>query len=166
MKNKFLGLVLAVFFSLFAFVQSAFAIIYSDADMIQKINQLNVISNTNFISFINKADMVGYRLSSFEMTSSNYKNYIRMTTEQLNNLLVQIQEVRRTTELSETDKNMQISKMYQDATSLLFNVDNQTMNFLISVEQIMPTITYSRFVKNYQEFYNGLNLTNSVVRVK
>lgn len=166
MKNKLFGLVFTMFFVLFAFAQNAFAAIYSDADIYQKINQLNVISNTDFISFINKADVVGYRLANFEMTSSNYKNYIRMTTEQLTTLLKQIQEVRNTTELSDADKNMQISKMYQDATALLFNVDTQTMNYLMSMNRTMPTITYSRFVKNYQDFYNGLNLTDADVRVK
>lgn len=166
MKNKFFGFVLAVFFALFMSIQSAFALIYSDADIYQKIDKLNVISNTDFISFINKADMVGYRLAGFEMTTSNYKNYIRMTTEQLSNISTQIQEIRRTTELSETDKNMQISKMYQDATTLMFNVDNQTMNYLISLNQLMPTITYARFIKTYQEFYNGLNITNSDIKIK
>lgn len=166
MKNKFFGILFTVFFVLFAFAQNAFAVIYSDGDIYQKINQLNVISNTDFMTFINKTDLVGYRLAGFEMTSANYKNYVRMTTEQLTTLLNQIQEVRNTTELSETDKNLQISKMYQDATGLLFNVDNQTMNYLMSLNKTMPTITYSRFVKNYQEFYNGLGLTNTDVHVK
>lgn len=166
MKNKFFGLVFAVVFALFTFVQGAFAMIYSDSDIYQKINQLNTISNTDFISFINKADMVGYRLAGFDMTTSNYKNYIRMTIEQLNNLVSQIQETRSSVELSDTDKNLQISKMYQDATNLMFNVDNQTMNYLISLNQIMPTITYSRFLKSYQDFYNSLNITNSKIKIK
>ena len=122
--------------------------------------------NTDYISFINKADVVGYRLSSFEMQNANYKNQARMNIENLNNILIQLNDVRNSLELSDTDKNMQVAKLYQQATNILFGMDNVTMNYLMSLNTIMPTITYERFVKRFQDFYNGLNLTNADVKVK
>ena len=166
MKIKLFGLIFALFLAMFSFVQSASALIYSESDIYQKIDKLKVIMNTDYISFINKADLVGYRLSSFDMQTMNYKNQARMNIENLNNILSQIKDIRYSMELSETDKNMQISKLYQQAANLLFGMDNMTMNYLLSLNTIMPTITYDRFVNRFQEFYNELNLTNADVKVK
>ena len=166
MKIKLFGLIFALFLAMFSFVQSASALIYSESDIYQKIDKLKVIMNTDYISFINKADLVGYRLSSFDMQTMNYKNQARMNIENLNNILSQIKDIRYSMELSETDKNMQISKSYQQAANLLFGMDNMTMNYLLSLNTIMPTITYDRFVNRFQEFYNELNLTNADVKVK
>ena len=166
MKTKLFSFIFALFLTLFSFVQSASALVYSEADIYQKINQLNVIMNTDYISFINKADLVGYRLSTFEMQTMNYKNQARMNIENLNNILVQINDIRNSLELSQTDKNMQISRLYQQAANLLFDMDNMTMNYLLSLNTVMPTITYNRFVNRFQEFYNALNLTNADVKIK
>ena len=166
MKIKLFGFIFALFLAMFSFVQSASALIYSEADIYQKMDKLKVIMNTDYISFINKADLVGYRLSSFDMQTMNYKNQARMNIENLNNILSQIKDIRYSMELSETDKNMQISKLHQQAANLLFGMDNMTMNYLLSLNTIMPTITYDRFVNRFQEFYNELNLTNADVKVK
>ena len=166
MKTKLINCLFALFLALFSFVQGAFAFVTSDAEIKQKINKLNVIMNTDYISFINKADVVGYRLSSFEMQNANYKNQARMNIENLNNILIQLNDVRNSLELSDTDKNMQVAKLYQQAKNILFGMDNVTMNYLMSLNTIMPTITYERFVKRFQDFYNGLNLTNADVKVK
>lgn len=166
MKTKLFSFIFTLFLTLFSFVQSANALVYSEADIYQKINQLNVIMNTDYISFINKADLVGYRLSTFEMQTANYKNQARMNIENLNNILVQINDVRNSLELSQTDKNMQINRLYQQSANLLFGMDNMTMNYLLSLNTVMPTITYNRFVNRFQEFYNALNLTNADVEIK
>ncbi len=166
MRTKLFSFIFALFLALFSFAQSASAIVYSDADIYQKINQLNVIMQTDYLSFINKADVVGYRLSSFEMQTMNYKNQARMNIENLNNILIQINDIRNSMELSESDKNLQISKLYQQSANLLFGMDNMTMNYLISLNSILPTITYNRFINRFQEFYNELNLTNADVKVK
>lgn len=166
MKTKLFNCLFILFLALFTFVQGAFATVASDADIRQKIDKLNIIMNTDYISFINKADVVGYRLSSFEMQNANYKNQARMNIENLNNILIQLNDVRNSLELSDTDKNMQIAKLYQQATNLMFSMDNVTMNYLMTLSTVMPTITYDRFVKRFQSFYNGLNLTNADVKVK
>ena len=161
MKTKLFSFIFALFLTLFSFVQSASALVYSEADIYQKINQLNVIMNTDYISFINKADLVGYRLSTFEMQTMNYKNQARMNIESLNSLLEQIKKIRNSSDLSPSDKNVQIASLYQNANNMMFDMNNATLNYLRSLNFIMPTITYSRFVKKYQTFYNGLNLTDT-----
>ena len=166
MRTKLFSFIFALFLALFSFAPSASALVYSDADIYQKINQLQIIMQTDYISFINKAEVVGYRLSSFEMQTMNYKNQARMNIENLNNILTQINEIRNSMELSESDKNMQISRLYQQSANLLFGMDNMTMNYLLSLNTILPSITYNRFINRFQEFYNELNLTNADVKVK
>ena len=80
-------------------------------------------------------------------------------------MLEQINSINQSSEFSDSDKSMQIARIYQEATTDLYNMDTQTINFMIGLNQFMPTITYSRFVKKYQEFYNGLDITNTDLSV-
>lgn len=166
MKLRIFGFIFALFFTFAFCVQSVFATVYSNADVYDKIDKLNTIYNADFNSFINKSELIGYRLIGYEMAVTNYKNNVRMNIENLNNTLIQIQKIRNSVEISDTDKNIQIAKMYQDATNLMFSFDNVTSSFLISLNQYMPSITYGKFLKKYQSFYNELNITNADLLVK
>ncbi|MBQ8887794.1 MAG: hypothetical protein IJY61_08855 [Candidatus Gastranaerophilales bacterium] len=165
MERKFFSCLFAIALVLFAFAQNVNATIYSEADIYQKINQLNTLIDQDFVEFVNKSDLVGYRLDSFKMSSANYKNVARMTVEKLRKMLEQINSINQSSEFSDSDKSMQIARIYQEATTDLYNMDTQTINFMIGLNQFMPTITYSRFVKKYQEFYNGLDITNTDLSV-
>ena len=165
MKRKLFSCLFALILALFTFVPNVQASVRSEADIYQKINQLNTIIDKDFIEFINKSDLVGYRLDAFRMASSNYKNVARMTVDKLKKMLEQINNLNMSSEFSESDKAMQISRIYQEATTDLYNLDSQTVNFMIGLNQVMPTITYSRFVKKYQAFYNDLNITNTDLTV-
>lgn len=165
MKRKFFSCLFAIVLALFTFSQNVNAQINSEADIYQKIGQLNILIQQDFVEFVNKSDLVGYRLESFKMSSSNYKNVARMTVEKLGKMLEQINSINQSSEFSDSDKAMQIAKIYQDATTDLYNMDTQTINYMISLNQFMPTITYSRFVKKYQDFYNDLDITNTDLTV-
>ena len=165
MKRKFFSCLFAIVLALFTFAPMGNATIYSEADIYQKIYKLNMLIEQDFVSFVNKSDLVGYRLESFKMSASNYKNVARMTVEKLRKMLEQINSINQSSEFSDSDKAMQISRIYQEATTDLYNMDTQTINFMIGLNQFMPTITYSRFVKKYQEFYNGLDITNTDLTV-
>lgn len=166
MKVKIFSFIFSLFIALFAFCQSANAMVSSDSDIHNKMNKLNVIINTDFISFINKTELIGNRLTHFEMATAQYKNHARMSRDNLQGMLEQTGKIKSSLDMTEADKNMQVSMIYQNATNMLFNMDIATTNYLASLKYVMPSITYSRFIKKYQDFYNGLNLTDSDVELK
>ena len=165
MKRKFFSCLFSLILALFTFAPNVNATIRSEYEIHDKIGQLNVIIQKDFLEFVNKSDLVGYRLDAFRMSSSNYKNVARMIVDKLNKMLEQINNINMSSEFSDSDKAMQISRIYQEATTDLYNMDSQTVNFMIGLNQVMPTITYSRFVKKYQTFYNDLNITNTDLTV-
>ncbi len=165
MKSK----VLKVLFLLFAFLSchlTASAVISSESDMMRKINQLKTISQYDYISLVNKNELIGYRLDSFNMASSQYKNSTKLVIDNFNSILFQIDTVRNSSDFSDSDKQIQINKLYQDADSALYNLDSQTINYLFSLRDFMPPITYQRYVKKFQSFYNEFQLTNNEISIK
>ncbi|HIS88135.1 TPA: hypothetical protein IAA87_01740, partial [Candidatus Avigastranaerophilus faecigallinarum] len=73
---------------------------------------------------------------------------------------------KNSSDFSDSDKAIQINKLYQDADAALYNFDSQTLNYLFSLRSIMPSISYQRYTKKFQEFYNGIGLTDNKLIVK
>ena len=65
--------------------------------------------------------------------------------------------------MSETDRAIQIKKLYQEADTTLYDIDSKTMQYLYSIRPLMPTLTYQKYSKKFKEFYNDLKLTNSKI---
>ncbi len=165
MKNKFLK-ILFLFTIFFVFCLNANAIISSESDIINKINQLQVISDYDYISMVNKNELIGYRLDSFNMASSQYKNSARQVIDNFKNLLFQMDTIKNSSDFSDSDKDVQIKKLYQEADSALYTLDSQTLNYLFSIRDFMPPITYQRYVKKFQAFYNDFHFTDGQISVK
>ena len=115
---------------------------------------------------VNKNELIGEIRSSFDMSTMQYKNNAGITAESLRNILRQIDIVKNSADFSDSDKNLQISKLYQDADSALYDLDSKTINYLMEVQRIMPTITYQRYVKKFLEQYNQMNLTGSQLYIR
>lgn len=165
MKSKFLK-VLFLLLAFFFCHLNASAVISSEADMMRKINQLKTLSQYDYLSLVNKNELIGYRLDSFNMASSQYKNSTKLVIDNFNSILFQIDTVRNSSDFSDSDKQIQINKLYQDADSALYNLDSQTINYLFSLRTFMPPITYQRYVKKFQSFYNEFQLTNNEISIK
>lgn len=165
LKTRILKFLL-LFFAFFAFVLNANATISSEYDINRKMEQLREIAQYDYISLINKNELIGYTLDSFNMASSQYKNSAYLAIEHFNSILSQIDTIKNSSDFSDSDKQLQISKLYQDADATLYNLDSQTMNYLFSIRNFMPSITYQRFVKKFQAFYNEFQLTNNEISVR
>lgn len=165
MKNNFLKIFFLIF-SLFAFVLNASAIVSSEADINRKIVQLKKLSQYDYNSIVNKNELIGYRLNNFNMATAQYKNSANLVVDNFNNIIFQINTIKNSSDFSDSDKAIQINKLYQDADAALYNFDSQTLNYLFSLRSIMPSISYQRYTKKFQEFYNGIGLTDNKLIVK
>ena len=166
MKKKLLNIFTALCLSLFLISSAVNAAITSEADVTYKLNQVQSIVNYDFNSMVNKNELIGEIRSSFGMSTMQYKNNAGITAESLRNILRQIDIVKNSADFSDSDKNLQISKLYQDADSALYDLDSKTINYLMEVQRIMPTITYQRYVKKFLEQYNQMNLTGSQLYIR
>jgi hypothetical protein len=142
------------------------ATISSEYDVQAKISQVQQLANYNYDQLVNKTDLIGYRRANFNMYIAQYKTTANMTTEQLRTITSQIQVLNNTSEMSDSDKRMQKNNLFMDADKILYNLDNQTVNFLASCKSTMPTITYQKFVKHFLEYYNSLQITNNTLSFK
>ena len=59
-----------------------------------------------------------------------------------------------------------MSRIYQDADAILYDIDSKSINYLYALKNFMPTVTYSKFVKKFSNFYNELHITNREVKLK
>ena len=165
--KKIIAKIFIVFALLISFIStSANAAITSDYDLTYKRSQLQTIINTDFLSFINKTELIGYNLSNFNMHSSQYKYQINLAIEKLNGCANQIDFIRESKEISDSDKNIKINQVYMDANSALYEIDSKTINYIYTVREAMPTITYQKYIKKFTEFYNSIQLTESMINLQ
>ena len=165
LKSK-LSKFLLLFISFFFFILSANALVNSSSDINAKIIKLNKIAQYDYNSFVNKNELIGYRLSNFNMLTSQYQNSAKQSVDNLNNIVFQIDTIRNSSDFSDSDKELQINKLYQDADTTLYNFDSQTLNYIFSLRNVMPSISYQRFAKKFQEFYNEIQLTDNKLSIK
>ena len=165
MINKlFSVLFLAIFLVISAFAP-ALAQIQSESEIYYKQNQLQTILDTDFMSFVHKNELIGYRLDSYNIDVQYYKNVVYGVVEKFKNSITQIQIIRTSQDLSDTDKEIQISKIYQDLDVTLYDLDSKTITFVSNCKRNMPTITFQRFAKSFENFYNAFQLTSTRVYV-
>ncbi len=165
MKKKLFLALTIVLTMFFAISLDAKAQILSDQDIITKTQQVEQLYGFDFLSLVNRGELIGYRLDDFRMQSQGYANTIYVAIDNLKNISSQIKFIRESQELSNTDKDIRIRKLYQDADMALYDIDNKTSNYLINLKYSMPSITYDRYLRKFQDYYNGLDLTNSDLHV-
>ncbi len=163
MKNKLAYLLVFLCFCIFGNIMQANAYVSSEYDIQQKVQQVRALSKFDFLSLVNKNELIGFRLDNFKMTSQYYSNNVALSADNLSNILNQINLVKNSSDYSDTEKNMQLNKLYQDANNALYDIDTKTISYLIEVRRGMPSITYQRYLKKFQDYYNSLGLTESTI---
>ena len=160
MKKKLIGLLLTGMLVLASSV-NAYAIISSTSELAYKADLLNQYSSMDLMSFINKSDLIGFRLQNYEMLTSQYQNQAKQAEENLRSIEKEIEVIQITSEIAETEKMMQINRLYQEADAILYDLDSKTTQYVYAIRRFMPTITYDRYVKKLMEYYSNLHLTDT-----
>ena len=160
MKNK----ISAIFLSLslfFVFAVNAFAAINSVSDIEAKKTKISTIVSSDYSKFYNKTEIIGNRLNMFQMNTEKYKSEVQQVESRLNRIIEQINFIQSA---DIPGKEVEIKKLYQDAEDALQDIDSKTLQYLSTVRTGLPTLTYNKFVKNFINFYNGVNISNKTLR--
>lgn len=155
-------IVLACFF-MFASLMQVNALVQSDYEALGKSQQISSIVNYDFFNFFNKSELIGYSLTNYNVATSQYKQFAAYTSSQIQSSVNQISLVKNNTDLTDDDKTIQINKLYQDIDAALYALDSQTLNYIFSLRNIMPNLTFQRFIKKFEEYYNSLNITENEI---
>lgn len=159
-----------IFLPVVLFLASLFipanATITSEYDIQNKISQIQQLGSLDFDQFVNKPDLIGYRRANYKMFSAQYSSTANMTAEQLRTIYNQILLLKNTSEISDTDKTMQYNNLYFDADKILYNLDNQTLNYVNFCRNTMPTVTYQKFAKRFLAYYNSLQISGNELNLK
>ena len=161
MKKMFLKIMLILALCITFICNSANALVRSESDIQYKIKQIQTLCDQDYFNFINKSELIGYRLSNFEMYTQQYKNSANATIQKLNSILMQISLVRNSADFSDSEKTMQINKLYQDAETILIDLNNTTVNYIFSIRLGMPSISYQRYTKKFIDYYNSFHFTDA-----
>lgn len=145
----------------FALPLAANAAVRSEGDAITKMNKVQTIVDYDFYSFFNKSELIGNNLTNYNISTSQYKQAARSTKELINSSLSQAKMLRDSIDLTTEDRDLKMRKIYQDIDAALYSLDSQTLSYIFAMRNIMPTITYQRFVKRFEAFYNSLGLTEN-----
>lgn len=145
----------------FALPLAANAAVRSEGEAITKMNKVQTIVDYDFYSFFNKSELIGNNLTNYNISTSQYKQAARSTKELINSSLSQAQMLRDSIDLTTEDRDLKMRKIYQDIDAALYSLDSQTLSYIFAMRNIMPTITYQRFVKRFEAFYNSLGLTEN-----
>lgn len=145
----------------FALPLTANAAVRSEGEAITKMNKVQTIVDYDFYSFFNKSELIGNNLTNYNISTSQYKQAARSTKELINSSLSQAKMLRDSIDLTTEDRDLKMRKIYQDIDAALYSLDSQTLSYIFAMRNIMPTITYQRFVKRFEAFYNSLGLTEN-----
>lgn len=151
---------------LFACILQVEAVINSEYDIKYKKDQLQAIATQDYLEFVNRNELIGYRLDSFNMSTAQYKNSAMLAVERLNKNLAKIEVIKESVDFSDSDKQIQINSLLQDSDAALYDLDSKSIGYIFSLRNTMPTITYNKYAKKFQEFYNSFELTNTQISIK
>ncbi len=154
MKRKLLLLTLSVIFSIFFTAYNAFAAVQSVSDINNKIIAIEKVQNMDFTTMYNKTDLIGQNRDNFKMAADNYKRFAQMTAGKLRTIQNEIGNA------SSGGTSTSVSNLYYDADNVIYEFNNKTNAFLAELELFMPSITYQKFVKKFNTYYNSLNILN------
>ncbi len=164
--KKILSLLFTLSLLFFSTVTVANAKIDSQRDLKIAADKVNKLADYNLGSLVYKSELIGYRLENFNMRSMEYQRSAQFHADNLNSLSRKIDVVRNSIDFSDTEKEMQAKQIFQEADAALSDLNSKTISYLIGLRDLMPTITYQRYVKRFLDYYNDLNLTDVDLRVK
>ncbi len=145
---------------------SAQAIIKNQAEAAYKMEKIQELVNYDLGSLFNKSELIGLNLTNYNISTSQYKQAAMSTIEVIRSSQNRIQLLNNAVDLTDEDKKLQTDKIYSDIDAALYSLDSQTLAYIYALRNIMPTITYSRFVKKFETFYNSLDLTDNKITLE
>ncbi len=166
MKNKFLVFLSVILIFVFGISLNAKAVVTNKYDMQNSVEKLNQLADFDFISLINKSELIGYRLNNFEMLSGEYKRTVIATKDNIVQNINKIDIIENSTDFSDSEKEMQSKQIYNSTDFLLADLNTKTITYLMSLARFMPSITYQRYMKKFQDYYNELNITDNDLILK
>ncbi len=140
--------------------------IQNQSDIPVKMDKIQELINYDLGSLFNKSELIGLNLTNYNISTSQYKQAAMSVNEVIRSSLSRIQMINNTVDITDEDKTLQINKVYQDIDAALYSLDSQTLSYIYALRNVMPTITYSRFVKKFEEFYNSLELTENKITLE
>ncbi|MBQ3640458.1 hypothetical protein II906_00765 [bacterium] len=154
--KKILGLI-ALFLS-FLFVP-VFADVSNDRDIQDAVAKLNGIVSMNPYSLFNKSELIGYRRDQFEMSTNHYKARVAAARDRISNLRSQLKSIKNDNSINEEEKSTKLDGSLQEINGYLAEVDSLTFAYLNEIRWFMPSLTYQRYYKKFQNYYSYLNIT-------
>ena len=154
--KKIFGLI-ALFLS-FLFIP-VFADVSNDRDIQDAVAKLNGIVSMNPYSLFNKSELIGYRRDQFEMSTNHYKSRVAAARDRITNLRYQVKSVKNDINISDEERSTKIDGSMQEINGYLAEVDSLTFSYLNEIRWFMPSLTYQRYYKKFQQYYNYLNVT-------
>lgn len=164
--KKILSLLSILCIVFFSAISSAEAVVYSEYDIDVAIQKMNELASQDLLDFVNRNELIGYRLDNVNMSTMQYQTNVKAAADGLVNMKNRIDIVRNSADFSDSEKNMQINQIYQEADACLSDINSKTVWYLIELRRSMPTITYQRYVTKFQDYYNQLNIGNSPISIK
>lgn len=160
MKIKF-KLFLAAVIAVITFagvVLNAEAYIGSEQDLSITIQKLQKLRSSDISSFMNKGELIGYRLEDFNMVYNAYISSVSHSIEQLVELQGEIEKFKNMAGIEEKERYAQIEKLYQSANTIVSGINTETSNFVYNSSRPMPTMTYDKFKKKFWAYYYSLGI--------
>ena len=154
--KKIFGLI-ALFLS-FLFIP-AFADVSDERDIQDVVAKLNGIISMNPYSLFNKSELIGYRRDQFEMSTNHYKARVTSARDRILNLSNQMKTIKKDTNINDEDRATAMTGSMQEVNGYIAEVDSLTYSYLNEIRWFMPSLTYQRYYKKFQNYYSYLNVT-------
>lgn len=165
MKKILKAIMLSISALLIMSVNSCYALIFNEDDILVAIDKLTEIANEDFFSMVNKSELIGIRYENFNMLTMQYQSEVAGTANLLRDKLNKINLIMNSSDYSDTEKQMQTNALYQEVNLALNTIDTRTMNYIFSLRDFMPSITYQRYNKKFTEYYNDIDITGNKINM-
>lgn len=164
--KKLLGLLTLVCLLFFSAITDANAAINNKYELRAAADKVSEIARYDVLSFVNKNELIGYMLDNFNLRAMDYQRIAQYHAENMYGYITQIEIIENSVDFSDTEKEMKCRQFYQYADTSLADLNSKTISYLVGLRDMMPTITYQRYVKRFLDYYNDLNLTETDIRIR
>lgn len=153
-------LLTTLFFILAMFINPVFADITNQNEIDDALAKLDALSAFDPFQFCNKTELIGYRRDQFNMATDQYRANVIATKDMINRNVQELDFLAANTQMTDSQKNAQHNRIYQDINGNLSNLDSATYSYVNGLRWFMPSLTYQNYYKRFIEYYKSLNIKN------
>ncbi len=164
--RKLLGILSIVCVLFFSVITDANAAMTDKYQVRAAADKVSGLAQYDVLSFVNRNELIGYMLDSFNLRAMEYQRIAQYHAENMYGIATKIEVIENSADFSDTDKELQCRQLCQNADAALSDLNSKTISYLIGLRDMMPTITYQRYVKRFLDYYNDLDLTEVDLKVK